>query len=86
MKKYRIDSPKHDDFRNDFETKFYDLDVTMQHIIDEHDAKSSEQVHPTDTSEQGTSNLHNSLKLPAISCQFFPVSTIAGLVSVTSLR
>jgi len=42
----------YDDFRNDFEKKFYDLNVKMQRIIDEHDAKSSEQVHPTDTLQQ----------------------------------
>jgi predicted nuclease with TOPRIM domain len=28
------DPSKHDEFRNDFETKFYDLNVKMQHIID----------------------------------------------------
>ena len=38
------ESSKHD-FRNDFEPKFYDFNVEMQCIIDEHDAKSSEQVH-----------------------------------------
>jgi spore coat protein CotF len=53
-------------FRNDFETRFYDLNVKMQCVIDEHDAKNSEQVHPTDASEQGSSNSHNSLKLPVI--------------------
>jgi len=37
----------------------------MQGIIDEHDPKGSEQIHPTDASEQGSSNAHN-LKLPAI--------------------
>jgi len=58
----------------------------MQRIIDEHDAKSSEQAHPTDASEQGSSNSHNSLKLPAIKLPIFPASTIAGLVSVTCLR
>ena len=42
----RGDSSKHD-FRSDFETKFYELNVKMQRIIDEHDAKNSEQVHPT---------------------------------------
>ena len=47
------DSPKHDDCRNDFETKVYDFNVKMQRIIDEHDAKNSEQVHPTDASERG---------------------------------
>jgi predicted nuclease with TOPRIM domain len=41
------DPSKHDDFRSEFETKFYDLNVKMQRIIDEYDAKSSEQVHPT---------------------------------------
>ena len=46
------DSSMYDDFRNDFEKKFYDLNVKMQRIIDEHDAKSSEQVHPTDTLQQ----------------------------------
>ena len=61
---------EHDDFRNDFEMKFYNVNVKMQCIIDEHDAKSSEQVHPTDTSEQGSSNSHN-LKLPAIKLPFF---------------
>ena len=35
------DPSKHDDFRNDFETKFYDLNVKMQRITDEHDAKST---------------------------------------------
>jgi hypothetical protein len=80
------DSSKHDDFRNDFETKFYELNVKMQRIIDEHDAKNSEEVHPTDASEQGNSNSHNSLKLPAIRLPiFFPASTIIGLVSVTCL-
>ena len=65
------DSSKHDDFRNDFEIKFYDLNVKMQRIIDEYDAKSSEQVHRTDALEQGSSNLHNSLKLPAIKLPIF---------------
>ena len=51
--------------------KFYDLNVKMQRIIDEHDAKSSEQVHPTDASEQGSLNSHNNLKLPAIKLPFF---------------
>jgi predicted nuclease with TOPRIM domain len=37
------DSSRHDDFRNEFETKFYDLNVKMQRIIDEHDPKGSEQ-------------------------------------------
>jgi hypothetical protein len=46
---------------NYFETKFYELKVKVQPIIDEHDAESSEQVHPTDAIEQGSSNLHNSL-------------------------
>jgi hypothetical protein len=67
----RGDSSKHDDFRSDFETKFYELNVKMQRIIDEHDAKNSEQVHPTDASEQGNSNSHNSLKLPAIMLPVF---------------
>jgi len=66
------DSSKHDEFRNNFETKFYDLNVKMQRIIDEHDAKSSEQVNPTDALEQGSSNLHKSLKLPAIKLPIFP--------------
>jgi len=48
------DPSRHDDFRNDFETKFYDLNVKMQRIIDEHDPKGSEQIHPTDASEQGS--------------------------------
>ena len=65
------DSSKHDDFRNDVETKFYELNVKMQHIIDEHDAKSIEQVHPTDALEQSSSNLHNTLKLPAIRLPIF---------------
>jgi len=65
------DHSKHDDFRNDFETKLYDLNVKMQRIIDKHDAKGSEQVHPTDASEQGSSNSHKSLKLPAINLSFF---------------
>jgi len=65
------DSSKHDDFRKDFETKFYDLNVKMQRIIDKHDAKGSEQVHATDASEQGSSNLHNSLKLLAINLPIF---------------
>jgi len=56
------DPSKHDDFRNDFETKFYDLNVKMQRIIDKHDAKGS---------EQGSSNSHNSLKLPAINLPIF---------------
>ena len=43
----------------------------MQRIIDEHDAKSSEQVNPTDALEQGSSNLHKSLKLPAIKLPIF---------------
>jgi len=43
----------------------------MQRIIDEHDAKSSEQKHPTDTSEQGSLNSHNSLKLHAIKLPIF---------------
>ena len=65
------DPSKHDDFRNDFETKFYDLNVKMQRITNEHDAKSSEQIHPTDTSEQGNLNSHNSLKFPAIKLPIF---------------
>ena len=60
------DSSKHDDFRNDFETKFYGLNAKMQRLIDEHDASSSEQVQPTDASEQGSSDSQNSLKLPAV--------------------
>ena len=63
--------PAERDFRNDFETKFYDLNVKMQRIIDEHDAKSSEQIHPTDALEQGSLNSHNSLKLPAIKLPIF---------------
>ena len=43
----------------------------MQRILDEHDVSSSEQVHLTDASEQGSSNLHNSLKLPAIKLPTF---------------
>jgi hypothetical protein len=43
----------------------------MQRVTDEHDAKSSEQVHPTDTLEQGSSNLHHSLKLRAIKLRIF---------------
>ena len=43
----------------------------MQRIIDEHDAKNREQVHPTDASEQCSSNSHNNLKLPAIKLPFF---------------
>ena len=76
-KKYRrvenidCNPSKHDDFRNDFETKFYDLNVKMQRIIDEHDAKNSEQVHPTDAAEQRSLNSHNSLKLPAIKLPIF---------------
>jgi len=77
--------PPNDEFRNDFETKFYDLKVKIQRT-DEHDVKSSEQVNPADTLEQGSSNLHNSLKLPAIKLPFFSASTTAGLVSVTCLR
>ena len=65
------DSSKHDDFRNDFETKFYDLNVKMQRIIDEHDVKNSEEVHSTDASEQGNPNSHNSSKLPAIRLPIF---------------
>ena len=42
----------------------------MQGIIDEHDPKGSEQIHPTDASEQGSSNAH-SLKLPAIRVPIF---------------
>ena len=66
MKKYRAtenidcDPSKHDDFRNDFETKFYDLNVKMQRIIDEQDAKNSVQVHPTDAAEQGSLNSQQS--------------------------
>jgi predicted nuclease with TOPRIM domain len=71
LESIHCDSSKRDDFRNDFKTKFYDLNVKMQRIIDEYDAKSSEQVHPTDSSEQGSSNLHNSLKLPAIKFPIF---------------
>jgi len=56
---------------NDFETKFYDLNVKMQRIIDEYDNKSSEQIHPTDASEQGSLNSHSSLKLPAINLPIF---------------
>ena len=63
--------PSIHDFRNDFETKFYDLNVKMQRIIYKHDAKGSEQVHPTDASEQGSSNSHNSLKLLAINLPIF---------------
>jgi hypothetical protein len=62
------DSSKHDDFRKDFETKFYELNVKMQRIIDEHDAKDSEQVHPTNAPEQGNSN---SLKLLGIRLPIF---------------
>ena len=58
------DLSKHDDFRNDFETKFYDLNAKLQRIVDEQDVSSSERVHLTDASEQSSSNLHNSLKLP----------------------
>jgi len=47
------------------------LNVKIQRIINKHDAKSSEQVHPTDASEQGSSNSHNSLKLPAIKLPIF---------------
>jgi hypothetical protein len=65
------DSSIHDDFRNDFETKVYDLNVKMQRIIDKHDAESSEQVHPTDASERGSSHSHSSLKLPAIKLPIF---------------
>jgi hypothetical protein len=43
----------------------------MQRIIDEHDAKSSEQLHPTGVSEHGSSNSQNSLKLPAIKLPIF---------------
>jgi hypothetical protein len=43
----------------------------MQHIIDEHDAKSSEQVHPIDGLEPGSSNSHNNLKVPAIKLPVF---------------
>jgi predicted nuclease with TOPRIM domain len=46
------DPSKHDDFRNEFETKFYDLNVKIQCIISEHDAKSSEQLYPTVASDQ----------------------------------
>jgi len=66
-----FDPSKHGDFRNDFEMKFYDLNIKMQRIIDKHDAKSSEQVHPTDASEQGSSNSHNNLKLPAMNLSIF---------------
>jgi hypothetical protein len=48
------DPSKHDDFRNDFEKKFYDLNVKMLRIIDEYDVKCSEQVHPIDALEPGT--------------------------------
>ena len=65
------DPSKHDDFRNDSDTKFYDLNVKVQGIIDESDAKSSEQVHPTDASEQGSLNSHSSLKLPALNLPIF---------------
>ena len=64
-------SSKHDDFMNDFEMKFYGLNVKMPRIIDEHDAKNCEQVHSTDAPEQGSSNSHNSLKLPAIKLPIF---------------
>jgi len=37
----------------------------MQGMIDEHGPKDSEQIHPTDASEQGSSNAHN-LKLSAV--------------------
>jgi len=43
----------------------------MLRIIDEYGTKSSEQVHPTDALEQGSSNLHNSLKLPVIKLPIF---------------
>jgi len=46
------DPSKHDDFRNDFETKFYDLNVKMQRIVDEQDPKGSEQIQATDASER----------------------------------
>jgi hypothetical protein len=42
------------------------MNVKMQRIIDKNDAKSSEQVHSTGALEQGSSNMHNSLNLPAI--------------------
>jgi len=35
------DPSRHDDLRNDFETKFYQLNVKMQRIIHEHDPKDS---------------------------------------------
>ena len=62
------------------------MNAKMQRIIDEHDAKNREQVHPTDASEQCSSNSHNNLKLPAIKLPIFPACMIAGLVSVTFLR
>ena len=65
------DPSKHADFRSEFETKFYDLNVKMQRIIDERYAKSSEQVHPTDASEQGSLNSHNNLKFHAIKLPIF---------------
>ena len=55
------DPSKHD-FRSECETKFYDLNVKMLRIIDEHDAKSS---------EQGSLNSHNNLKLPTIKLPIF---------------
>ena len=65
------DPSKHDDFRNDSEMMFYGSNVKMQRIIDKHDAKSSEKVHPTDAAQQGSLNSHNSLKLPAINLPIF---------------
>ena len=78
------DSSRHDNFRNDFETKFYELNVKMQRIIDEHDAKSSQQIHPTDASDQGSLNSHNHLKLPAIKLPIYS-SQYDRLISLSDM-
>jgi hypothetical protein len=65
------DPSRRDDFRNEFETKFYDLNAKMQRIIVEHNAKSNEQVQLTDASQQGSLNVHNKLKLPSIRLPIF---------------
>ena len=65
------DFSKHDEFRTEFEARFYDLNVKMQRIIDKHEAENSEHTHRTDASERGTSHSHSNLKLPAIKLPIF---------------
>jgi hypothetical protein len=51
----------------------------MQRNLNEHDDKICEQLHPTDASEQGSSNSHNSLKLNAIKLPIFSGQYDSGI-------